>query len=39
MPYICQFGEHSQNDADGSGQNTWVDIDTLDPENRDWLMS
>ncbi len=39
MPYICQFGEHSQNDAGSSGPITWIDIHTSDPESHDWLMN
>lgn len=39
MPHICQFGERRQHDADSSGQSTWVDIHTTDPESRDWLLN
>jgi len=38
LPYICQFGEARQNDADGVGQSTWIDIHTSDAESHDWLM-
>lgn len=39
MTYVCRFGERGQNDVDSSGQSTWVDIHTTDPENRDWLVN